>query len=97
MQPKLPMLNQLLIKAVANAQKQGNPTIEGIADELAKLTTTQTDRVWLKEKLMEAEGAGLIEKALVNREDQPLLAWRNRTPQSNHLFSISHFFKKMIK
>ena len=93
---KLPTQNQLLITAVANAQKQGTTTIDGIAEELDKLTTTQTDRAWLKEKLAEAEDTGLIEKALVNREDQPSLAWRSRTPQNNHHSSISNFVKKII-
>jgi hypothetical protein len=52
---KLPSQDQLIIKAVANAKKQGNPTRDDIAKELDKLTNTQTDRVWLKEKLTEAE------------------------------------------
>jgi hypothetical protein len=94
---KLPTQNQLLIKAVTNAQTQGNPTIDGIAKEIDKLTNTQTDGAWLKEKLMEAENAGLIGKVLVNREDQPSLAWRSRTLQNNQLCVISNFVKKIIK
>jgi hypothetical protein len=53
-----------------------------------------SDRIWLKEKLTEAENAGLIEKALVNKEDHPSLAWKSRTPKNNQLFSIRHLFKK---
>jgi hypothetical protein len=71
--------------------------VDGIAKEIDKLTNTQTDRAWLKEKLTEAEGAGLIEKVLVNREDQPSLAWRSRTPQNNQPSAISNFIKKIIK
>ena len=82
---------------MANAQKQGTPTIEGIADELDKLANAQTDRAWLKEKLMEAENVGLIGKVLVNREDHPALAWKSYLLQNNLLFSIRHFFKKIIK
>ena len=74
---KLPKQNQLLVTAVANAQKQGNPTTNGIATELEKLTNTQTDRESLKEQLQNAENEGLIEKTLVNREDRASFAWRN--------------------
>ena len=74
---KLPKQNQLLVTAVANAQKHGNPTTKGIANELEKLTNTQTDRESLKEQLQNAENEGLIEKTLVNREDRASFAWRN--------------------
>jgi hypothetical protein len=74
---KLPKQNQLLVTAVANAQKHGNPTTKGIANELEKLTNTQTDRESLKEQLQSAENEGLIEKTLVNREDRASFAWRN--------------------
>jgi hypothetical protein len=46
---------------------------------------------------MEAENAGLIGKALVNREDHPSLAWKSCTPENNQLFSIRHFSKKIVK
>jgi hypothetical protein len=72
---KLPTQDQLLVKAVANAQKQRNPTTEGVAVELQKLTETIIDRAWLTEKLAEVEKVGLIKKALVNKEDQPRFAW----------------------
>jgi exosortase len=93
---KLPAKNQLLIKAVQNAKKQKNPTIHGIADELNKLTNTPTDLVQLQADLQDAEKVGLIDRALVNREDKPAYAWRNLIPESGKFRSlpiISKFFK----
>jgi exosortase/archaeosortase family protein len=93
---KLPTKNQLLLKAVQNAKKQGTPTIRGIADELEKQTNTIVDVEQLKEELQEAQKIGLIENDLVNREDKPTLAWRSLLPKHSRLSSlpiISRFFK----
>ncbi len=65
---KLSTPNQLIIKAVTNAQKQGNPTTEGIITELQKLTQTTVDKTWLTEKLTEAQNAELIKQTLAEQE-----------------------------
>ena len=93
---KLPTKNQLLAKAVQNAKKQGTPTIQGIADELEKQTSIPVDFELLKEKLQEAQKVGVIENALVNKEDKPTLEWRSLLPKYSKLRSlpiVSRFFK----
>jgi len=93
---KLSTKNQILTKAVKNAKKQGNPTIKGIWDELNKLTNTPTDKDQLQAELQEAEKVGLIDRALVNREDKPAFAWRSLIPERGKFRSlpiISMFFK----
>ena len=82
---KLPEQTQLLIQAVQNAQKQGNPTTNGIAEELQKLTQTPPQETWLHEKLQEAQNIGLITQALVSREDKPALVWRSQMPKRHSL------------
>jgi hypothetical protein len=50
----------------------------------------------LKEELQEAQKVGLIENALVNREDKPTFVWRSLLPEQGKLRSfpiISRFFK----
>jgi hypothetical protein len=50
------------------------------------------------QKLAEAEAVGLIEKALVNKEDYPYLTWKDRLPQyNNQLFLNSNFVRKIMK
>jgi hypothetical protein len=93
---KLPTKNQLLLKAVQNAKKQGPPTTRGIIDELEKQTRKPVNVELLKEELQEAQKVGLIENALVNREDKPTFAWRSLLPKQGKLRSfpiISKFFK----
>jgi exosortase/archaeosortase family protein len=93
---KLPMQKQRLIKAVANAEKQGNPTTQGITDELNKQADTLTKTEQLAEELEEAEKVGLIQKILVNKEDKPAYTWKTLLPRHN-LFKtlpiVSRFFK----
>ena len=93
---KLPTQKQQLIKAVANAKKQGNPTTQGIAKELNKLTDYPTDIDQLQADLKEAERIGLIDRALINGEDKPVYAWRSLTPEQGRFKSlpiVSIFFK----
>jgi hypothetical protein len=73
---------------VQNAEKQGTPTILGIADELEKQTTTPVDIEQVKEELKEAKKMGLLEIALVNKEDKPTLQWRSLLPKNGKLRSL---------
>ena len=93
---KLPKQKQQLIKAVANAKKQGNPTTQGIAKELNKLTDNPIDIEQLQADLQEAERIGLIDRTLVNGEDKPAYAWRSLTPEHSRFRAlpiVSRFFK----
>ena len=93
---KLPTNKQLLTKAVQNAKKLKNPTIQGIADELNRLANTPIDIEQLRADLQDAEKIGLIDRILVNKEDKPEFAWRNLIPESGKSKSlpiISKFFK----
>jgi exosortase/archaeosortase family protein len=93
---KLPTKNQLLLKAVQNAKKQGTPTILGIADELEKQTDTPVEIEQIKEELKEAKRMGLVENTLVNKADMPTLQWRSLLPNKDKLRSfpiISKFIK----
>jgi hypothetical protein len=84
----LPQRNQLLIKAVENAKKQGNPTTNGIAEELTKLTNAEVNQEKLKAELEEAEKLGLIQKTLLSKEDKPAYIWKSLLPHTD-------FFKNL--
>ncbi len=94
---KLPKQDQLINKAVKNAQNNHTPTTHAIADQLQKLTNQSADPLWLSQKLSEAQVAGLVEQAVVNKEDHPSIAWKSRTPNNNKLFFFSNFIKKIVK
>ena len=88
---KLPTQKQELIKAIADAKKEINPTTDGIA---AKLGTS--DLRQLEAELREAEKVGLVQKALISKEDKPAYEWRSLLPKKDPLRSIpmiSRFFK----
>jgi hypothetical protein len=90
---KLPEQNKNLITAVDNAEKEGNPTTQGINIELQKIIRTTVDNVWLTEKLNEAQNVGLIKKAIANNNDEPTIQWKNIVPQNTKLASkLRDFF-----
>jgi hypothetical protein len=84
---KLSEQNKNLVKAVLNAQKQGNPTNAGILTELQKLTGDKIDQTLLTEKLAEAETAGLIAKTLDSKEDMPVFHWKSQMPRHPSLLN----------
>jgi hypothetical protein len=75
------------MKAVTNAKNMHNPTTQTITLELQKLSPTPTSETWVKQKLDEAENAGLIKKILINKDDNPALAWKNQIPEKTSLFN----------
>ncbi|MBE3116916.1 exosortase/archaeosortase family protein [Candidatus Bathyarchaeota archaeon] len=83
---KLPTQNQLIIKAVTNAKNINKPTTQAITLEYQKLSQTPTTETWITQKLNEAENIGLIKKILINKDDNPALAWKNQIPQKTILF-----------
>jgi hypothetical protein len=84
---KLPLETQTLIQAVQNADKQKNPTTQGIADQLKELTDQSPIQTWLNEKLNELQNTGIIKKTLINKEDNPAFVWKNQIPQPHTFFN----------
>ena len=84
---KLPSQDQLIIKAVSNAQNMPSPTTKTITLEYQKLSQTSASEDWVAQKLNEAEKAGLIKKILVSKEDKPALLWKNQIYQKTFIFN----------
>ena len=84
---KLPSQDQLIMKAVTNAKNMHNPTTQAITLELQKLSPTPNSETWVAQKLDEAENAGLIKKILINKDDNPALAWKSQIPEKNSIFN----------
>ncbi len=84
---KLPSQDQLIMKAVTNAKNMYNPTTQAITLEFQKLAQTPPSETWVAQKLDEAENAGLIKKILINKNDNPALAWKNQIPEKTSLFN----------
>ena len=84
---KLPSQDQLIMKAVTNAKNMHNPTTQAITLEFQKLSPTPTSETWIAQKLDEAENAGLIKKILINKDDNPALAWKSQIPEKTSLFN----------
>jgi exosortase len=78
---KLPAQDQLLVKAVQNAQTQKSTL--AIAEEYSKLSSTAITEEEMQEKLSAAQRAGLVTQAVVSRNDVPVLVWRVRLPKSS--------------
>jgi len=82
---KLPLQDQLIIKAVNNTKNTNNPTTQAITLAYQKLSKTPTAETWIAQKLTEAENAGTIKKILINKDDNPALAWKNQIPEKTSL------------
>jgi hypothetical protein len=82
---KLPTQDQLIIKAVTNAKNMHNPTTQAITLEYQKLSKTPTPETWITQKLNEAENAGTIKKILINKDDNPAIAWKSQIPEKTSL------------
>ena len=80
---KLPSQDQLLIKAVTNAQNTLTPTNQAITLEYQKLSQTSAPETWIAQKLQDTENVGLIKKTLINKNDKPAFAWKNQILQEN--------------
>jgi hypothetical protein len=72
---KLSQQDQLLIKAVSNAQKLKNSSTRSVAAEYERLTKSQSSESWVTNKLSEAEDAGLVKRVPLNLVDQPMINW----------------------
>jgi exosortase/archaeosortase family protein len=79
---KLASKEKLLLQAVTDASKTGKPTAARIAESLKKLTGNSIKMPLLGEKLGEAERSGLIQKTIANRNDEPLIIWKNQVQPS---------------
>lgn len=83
---KLLLQDQLLMKAVTNAEKMKNPSTRGVTLEFQKLVQSPISETWITQRLNAAENAGLIKKILVNKDDNPALAWKNQIPEKTSFF-----------
>ena len=68
------------MKAVTNAENMHNPSTQAITLEFQKLSQAPASETWVAQKLAEAENAGLIKKILINKDDNPALAWKSQIP-----------------
>ena len=84
---KLPSQDQLIMKAVTNAKNMHNLTTPAVTLEFQKLSLTHPSETWIAQKLDEAENEGLIKKILINKNDNPALAWKNQIPEKTSLFN----------
>jgi len=71
---------KLILKAVNHASHQDKPPANAIASHYQKLTEKPIELEPLIEKLNEAEEAGLIERDITSKEDEPILAWKSHVP-----------------
>lgn len=69
---------KLILQAVHQAAKEGTATGIAVASSYHKLAGKTIDLNLLLEKLDEAHQAGLIEKEIANREDEPLVTWKTQ-------------------
>jgi exosortase len=70
LQKKLPAQDQRLLDIVSR-----NTTTQAITAEFQKISPNPVLEAYVVDKLAEMEKAGLIRKKLVNRNDNPVLAW----------------------
>ncbi|MGD0996230.1 MAG: hypothetical protein ABR909_11985 [Candidatus Bathyarchaeia archaeon] len=89
---KLPSQDQLIMKAVTNAENMHNPSTQAITLGFQKLSQTPTSETWIAQKLDEAENTGLIKKTLTNKDDTPALAWKNQMPEKGSVNFIGDVF-----
>jgi len=69
-----------VLRAVSLANKGGKATGKAVAASYQRLTGEQIQPDRLFEKLHEAEEAGLVERAITSREDEPILVWKTQSP-----------------
>jgi exosortase len=77
---KLSAQDKLLLTAVANAQKAQNASTQGVTVEFQKLTGAMNE-FWVKQKLQEAQNAGIVKSALVSVQDSPTVRWQLQIPR----------------
>ena len=78
---KLSEQNQHLIKAIDNIKDKRNITTQAIMNEFQKISPDPVSETLLLDKLSQAENAGLIKKVLINKNDKPILLWKNQLPK----------------
>ncbi len=73
---------KLILQAAHQAAKEDKPTSIAIASSYRKLTGKPIELNMLLQKLDQARQAGLIEKEIANREDEPILTWKTQISPS---------------
>ena len=75
---KLSKMNQQIIEAVHQAQRTATGTITNIAKTYENIAEEKITAENLLQKLTEAEKAGLVEKEVINEQDEPVLGWKTQ-------------------
>ena len=65
----------MLVRAVENAQDEGDTSAESISAQFGKLSGTEPSEDWLTQRLWEAETAGLIKMKITSIDDHPKVNW----------------------
>jgi len=93
---------KLIIETIRQTTKKQNLTLNAIAASYEKKTGKPIELGQLHQKLQEAEQAGLVERAIISREDEPYLIWRSqvsiqksRSPLKHRLAAILRRTRKM--
>ncbi|PVX27343.1 MAG: hypothetical protein CW716_02795 [Candidatus Bathyarchaeum sp.] len=74
---KLSKQDQLITKAVKNAQDQRITTTQNVIVEYQKLSTESATEQWISQKLDEQEKAGLLKRIMLNKgDDIPVFTWK---------------------
>ena len=58
-----------------------------IASQYQKIVGKQIEPNTLYQKLLKAEELGLMERKIVNRDDEPILTWRTKLPKIKAMVS----------
>ncbi|MCJ7719717.1 exosortase/archaeosortase family protein [Candidatus Bathyarchaeota archaeon] len=75
---KLSTADQQLIRAVR--ETQGTPTPDNIARAYQNMSGKKITTSDLVQRLNEAEKTGLVERSIINDQDQPILGYRSNVP-----------------
>jgi exosortase len=68
-----------LIDAISETEKKGASTVDKIADTYQKTTNQTISKDQIVQKLTELEKIGLIERHIINKQDEPILIWKTQT------------------
>jgi exosortase len=73
---KLAFQDKLILRAVAQASKKGNPATKAIASQLQTVIGKNIQTEQLEERLREAERVGLTKRNITNQQDEPKVTWK---------------------
>jgi len=87
---------KLILQAVHQAAKEDKSTGITVASSYRKLAGKPIDLNVLLEKLDEAYKAGLIEREIANREDEPILTWKTQISFPKSFITLRKIISSML-